>query len=76
MKLIRFAAALASTVVLAAVAVAADPLVSGPQVDGKVPGAFEPYNVTGEAAGTKNCLVCQNGENPVVMICATKSRRN
>lgn len=70
MKLFRFAAALVSAVALAAAAVAAEPLVSGPQVDGKVPGAFEPYNVTGEAAGTKNCLVCQNGENPVVMIFA------
>ncbi len=70
MKLIRCAAVLVSVVALAAVAVAAESLVSGPQVDGKVPGPFEPYNVTGEAAGTKNCLVCQNGENPVVMIFA------
>ncbi len=72
MKLFRFAAALAATVALAAVAVAAaaDPLVSGPQVDGKVPGPFEPYNVTGDAAGSKNCLVCQNQDNPVVMIFA------
>lgn len=70
MKLFRFAAGLSVVVALASVAVAANSLVSGPQVDSKVPGAFEPYNVTGEAAGSKNCLVCQNGENPVVMIFA------
>ena len=70
MKLSRFAAALGLTVVLAAVAVAAEPLVSGPQVDDKVVPPFEPYNVNGEAAGDKNCLVCQNGDNPVVMIFA------
>ncbi|HVS39982.1 MAG TPA: hypothetical protein VMS17_30770 [Gemmataceae bacterium] len=70
MKLFRYAGAIAATVALTSVALAAEALVSGPQVDGKVPGAFEPYNVTGEAAGTKNCLVCQNGENPVVMIFA------
>ena len=69
MKPFRFAAGLAAVVALAGVAAAAS-LTSGPQVDSKVPGAFEPYNVTGEAAGTKNCLVCQNGENPVVMIFA------
>ena len=70
MKLFRFAAALAAIVALAVAASAADALVSGPQVDAKVPGPFEPYNVTGEGAGMKNCLVCQNGENPVVMIFA------
>jgi hypothetical protein len=70
MKLFRFAAALVAVGALAVVAGAADALVSGPQVDRRIPGPFEPYNVTGEAAGMKNCLVCQNGENPVVMIFA------
>ena len=69
MKLFRLAAGIAASVLVASTAFAAS-LVSGPQVDSKVPGAFEPYNVTGEAAGQKNCLVCQNGENPVVMIFA------
>jgi hypothetical protein len=50
---------------------AADPAVkSGPQVDTKIPGPFHPLNVTGEAAGKANCLVCQNGDHPVAMIFA------
>jgi hypothetical protein len=69
MKSFRLAAGLAASVLVASTAVAAS-LVSGPQVDSKVPGAFEPFNVTGDSAGQKNCLVCQNGENPVVMIFA------
>jgi hypothetical protein len=36
---------------------AADDLKSGPQVGQKIPGAFNPLNVTGSAAGTKTCLV-------------------
>jgi hypothetical protein len=70
MKLFRLAAGLAAAVALVGAVTAAEPLVSGPQVDAKVPGAFEPFNVNGDAAGMKNCLVCQNGENPVVMIFA------
>ena len=70
MKVFRFAAVLGLTVALAGFVAAAEPLVSGPQVDSRVPGAFEPFNVNGEAAGQKNCLVCQNGGNPVVMIFA------
>ncbi len=70
MKVFRLAAVMGLTVVLAGFVSAAAPLVSGPQVNSKVPGAFEPFNVTGEAAGQKNCLVCQNGGNPVVMIFA------
>jgi hypothetical protein len=49
---------------------AADAVKSGPQVDKDVPGAFHPLNVTGEAAGQKNCLFCQNGQHPVAMIFA------
>ncbi len=70
MKVFRFAAVLGLTAALAGFVAAAEPLVSGPQVNSKVPGAFEPFNVNGEAAGQKNCLVCQNGGNPVVMIFA------
>jgi hypothetical protein len=70
MKVFRLAAVMGLTVALASFVGAAAPLVSGPQVDSKVPGAFEPFNVNGESAGQKNCLVCQNGGNPVVMIFA------
>ena len=76
MKLFRLAAGFAAAVVLVGAVAAAEPLRSGPQVDAKVPGAFEPYNVTGEAAGMKNCLVCQNGENPVVMIFAHEAEHH
>jgi hypothetical protein len=51
-------------------ALAADVLKSGPQTDSKIPGPFHPLNVTGEAAGKANCLVCQNGDHPVAMIFA------
>jgi hypothetical protein len=74
MKLFRIAAP-ALAVALVAVALAAaegksGKLVSGPQVDQKVPGPFEPLNVTGDKAGEKFCLYCCNGENPVAMIFA------
>jgi hypothetical protein len=58
-------------VALAAVALAAAPaLKSGPQVGEKVPGPFEPLNVTGPDAGEKNCLFCKYGKAPVVMVFA------
>jgi hypothetical protein len=46
---------------------------SGPQVKEKVPGAFLPLNVNGSEAGTKSCLYCRNGTNPVVMIFARET---
>lgn len=55
---------------LAVTAVAAEGLKSGPQPGEKVPGAFEPLNVTGAGAGRKACLFCKHGNNPVVMIFA------
>src|SRR5262245_24992285 len=73
MKTFRIAAAgLAVALVLGAVVRAdkGEKLVSGPQVDQKVPGPFHPLNVTGEKAGEKFCLYCCNGENPVAMIFA------
>ena len=70
MKLSRLAAGLGLAVVLSAVAVAAEPLISGPQVDDKVITPFAPLNINGESAGDMNCLVCQNQDNPVVMIFA------
>ncbi len=59
-----------SLVLFAGSVLAADAVKSGPQVDKDVPGPFHPLNVTGEAAGQKNCLVCQNGAHPVAMIFA------
>ncbi len=43
---------------------------SGPQVDEELAGPFHPLNVTGAAKGKKNCLYCENGNNPVAMIFA------
>jgi hypothetical protein len=44
-------------VLLAGSTLAADALESGPKVGDKIPGAFNPLNVTGEDAGQKRCLV-------------------
>jgi len=46
---------------------------SGPQVGEKVPGPFEPLNVTGPGAGKKACLYCRYGTYPVVMIFAREA---
>ena len=46
---------------------------SGPQVGQKMPGSFEPLNVTGPDAGKKSCLYCRNSFHPVVMIFARRS---
>ena len=51
-------------------AFAQDKLKSGPQVGDQVPGPFHPLNVTGEAAGKKNCLYCSAGEAPVAVVFA------
>ncbi len=68
---VAVALALAFAVLLGAVVSADEAAVkSGPQVDEKVPGPFHPLNVTGEKAGEKNCLYCQNGTNPVAMVFA------
>jgi hypothetical protein len=42
---------------LVGAALAADALESGPKVGNKIPGPFNPLNVTGEDAGEKRCLV-------------------
>jgi len=52
---------------------AAETVKSGPQVNERVPGPFHPLNVTGEAAGKKNCLYCQNGPNPVAVVFAREA---
>lgn len=43
---------------------------SGPQAGEKLAGPFHPLNVTGASAGSKHCLYCDNGDNPVAMIFA------
>lgn len=73
MKVFRIAAPALVLALMVGVVTASDraeKLVSGPQVDQKVPGPFHPLNVTGEKAGEKFCLYCVNGENPVAMIFA------
>ena len=45
------------TVLAVAGAVAGDSLKSGPQVGKTIPGPFDVLNVTGPAAGEKNCQV-------------------
>lgn len=62
----------AAAAVVAAVSgfAAAGDLKSGPQSGEKLPGPFTPLNVNGKSAGEKHCLVCENGDNPVVMIFA------
>jgi len=42
---------------LAGSVIAAEGLKSGPQEGKNIPGPFHPLNVTGSAAGQKNCLV-------------------
>jgi len=56
--------------VFAGAALAAESVKSGPQVGQKVPGPFEPLNINGESANKKNCLYCQFGNAPVVMVFA------
>lgn len=49
-----------------------EPIKSGPQVGKIVPGPFHPLVVTGQWAGQKHCLYCENGSNPVAVIFARK----
>jgi hypothetical protein len=70
MKLHRIVGASLATALLVSAVFAAETLRSGPAVDENVPGPFHPYNVTGKAAGQKNCLYCQNGNNPVAVVFA------
>lgn len=67
--MVRNVLAAAVVAVLGGAVVAAD-LKSGPQAGAKVPGAFHPYNVTGEDAGQVACLYCKAGDSPVVAVFA------
>lgn len=62
--------AIAGMLTVALTGAAPPALQSGPQVGEKVPGPFEPFNVTGPDAGERNCLFCKYGSSPVVMIFA------
>jgi hypothetical protein len=70
-----FALALAALAVTGLVAFEGKqaPVKSGPQVEEELAGPFHPLNVTGSAAGKKNCLFCSNGENPVAMVFAREA---
>jgi hypothetical protein len=57
-------------ILLAGSVLAAEPLRSGLQVGDRLPGSFQPLNLTGPHAGEEHCLVCEFGLNPVVMIFA------
>lgn len=57
-------------VLVAGYTVAQDAVKSGPQVGEKVPGPFHPLNITGENAGEKHCLYCENGPAPVAVVFA------
>lgn len=57
-------------VLLTVPVVAAGTATSGPQVGEKLPGPFQPLNITGPDAGKKACLYCRFGTHPVVMIFA------
>ena len=67
-RLVGFTALVVITFIFS-VASAAD-LKSGPQAGEKIPGPLHPLNCTGEHAGEKYCLYCENGDNPVAMIFA------
>jgi hypothetical protein len=68
MKKQLFAAAVVT--VFAGAALAADAVKSGPQVGDTLPGPFHPLNINGKNANEKNCLYCQFGDAPVVMVFA------
>jgi hypothetical protein len=73
MTKMRFVAAAVALVVAWGGLVAAEKVKSGPQVGDKVPGPFEPLNITGPAAGEKSCLYCRFGSSPVAMIFAREA---
>ncbi|MBM4070457.1 MAG: hypothetical protein FJ271_16105 [Planctomycetes bacterium] len=69
MKYAAFAL-LAGAALCLAGARADEPLKSGPQAGDDIPGPFHPFNVTGEQAGKKHCLFCENGAGPVAIVFA------
>src|SRR5262245_10121572 len=69
MKCLGFAFFVGVAICLAG-ARADQPLNSGPQAGDDIPGPFHPLNVTGEQAGKKHCLFCENGAGPVAIVFA------
>jgi hypothetical protein len=67
---LRFPVSITVAFIVTAAALAGGTVTSGPQPGDRVPGAFEPLNVTGPDAGQKSCLYCRYGTRPVVMIFA------
>jgi hypothetical protein len=68
-----FLALIAATLVCSfGIATGADALVSGPQVGRKLPGSFNPVNVTNaelpDYAGKRNDYIEQHGAGPVVLV--------
>jgi len=78
MKTQRFAALGFAFALLATSVLAEDaaPVTSGPKVGSELAGPFHPLNVNGAKAGKKNCLYCENGNNPVAMIFARENSPN
>lgn len=70
MKMHRIVGLSLASALLVSTVFAAGTVKSGPQINEDVPGPFHPYNVTGSAAGKKNCLYCSNGSNPVAVVFA------
>jgi hypothetical protein len=70
MRGLRVATSLVLVLLVSGLLLAGDAPKSSIQPGERIPGPFHPLNVTGASAGQKNCLVCQNGTNPVVMIFA------
>lgn len=62
-------ASLTAVILAASVATAGD-VKSSLQPGDKLPGPFAPLNINGPTPDEKVCLVCRNGNNPVVMIFA------
>jgi len=70
MKTHRLVALGLAFALLAGFTLAEEKVKSGPQVGEDLAGPFHPLNVNGAKAGKKNCLYCENGNNPVAMIFA------
>jgi hypothetical protein len=46
---------------------------SGPQVGTKLPGTFDALHINGADAGDECCMLCKYGNDPVVMVFASRS---
>jgi hypothetical protein len=69
----KYILSLCAALAIATVTAAAEPIKSGPQVGDKMPGAFEPFNLTGTNADEECCLFCKFGNDPSVMVFARET---